>query len=373
MALLIGAAGCTACTRKASGSGAGGTPSVGRLGVGKPTYTNTGNAALLTDGAYRGANAWAFSGCSTSSPCWAAVHVGTGPSRLLVDWSYEDGDGELTTTAYGGTTVQDYTIAVSSNSTNGADGTWTAANDALHQYSGRRGRKRLHSPVPRDRLRRRFLGEDHGDRDVRRRRSTSSTSGTRAPARTTRYFFHGDSITIRCANLRGTNVNYGEQPSFQAAVQAVRPARYPLQTGGGIVGEGAADAVTEIAGYLPVYRHIKYWFLTMGTNDLCDGVTSFSTRAQSWIDAVKAAGHSPMLVHPIWGNNVSAYCSANGPAFNAAIDTLVSTNNLAPAVPLYEATVGHPEYFDRGDVHPNEAGCRVWNQTFATYVSSFGK
>src|SRR5205823_459717 len=76
------------------------------------------------------------------------------------------------------------------------------------------------------------------------------------------------------------------------------------------------------------------------------------------------------LVHPIWANNVSSYCSQNGPAFNAAVDALVAQNNLPPAVPLYESFVNHPEYFAAGDVHPNAAGCAAWNQTFASYAEA---
>jgi lysophospholipase L1-like esterase len=116
---------------------------------------------------------------------------------------------------------------------------------------------------------------------------------------------------------------------------------------------------------------VKYWFLTMGTNDLCGGAAAFSANAQTWINAVKAAGATPILVHPIWGNNSTAYCSQNGPSFNTAVDALVNSNGLLPAVRLYEATVGHPEYFDPGDVHPNSTGCAVWNKTFADAVSSF--
>ena len=120
-----------------------------------------------------------------------------------------------------------------------------------------------------------------------------------------------------------------------------------------------------------LFRPVRYWFLTMGTNDLCAGAETFSANAQTWIDKVKAAGVVPILVHPIWGNDNASYCSDNGPSFNAAVDELVKANGLMPAVPLYEATVGHPEYFDGGDVHPNPAGCAVWNAVFANAVSGF--
>jgi hypothetical protein len=106
----------------------------------------------------------------------------------------------------------------------------------------------------------------------------------------------------------------------------------------------------------------------MGTNDLCAGSAAYATSAQAWINTVEAAGAVPILVHPIWGNNVASYCSQNGPSFNAAIDALVVANGLMPAVPLYEATVGHPEYFGQGDVHPSSTGCQVWRQVLATAV-----
>ena len=170
--------------------------------------------------------------------------------------------------------------------------------------------------------------------------------------------------------MRGTASGYGQQPSFQVEVQTASPARYPLQVGGGIVSQGVIDAARDIGTYLPAYPHVRTWFLVMGTNDMCRGAAAYVPLAQTWIDAVKAAGHVPVLVHPIWGNEVKEYCSANGPSFVAAIDALVAKNKLLPAVPLYEATVGHKEYFGSGDVHPNEAGCRVWNRTFATAAKS---
>src|SRR5208283_2858034 len=44
---------------------------------------------------------------------------------------YEGGSAEFTILTYGGDTVQDYSLQVSSDSTNGSDGTWTTATDAL--------------------------------------------------------------------------------------------------------------------------------------------------------------------------------------------------------------------------------------------------
>ncbi len=68
----------------------GGMPHVS---VGKPAFASEGDASLLTDGAYRSPHAWTFtpSRCRPSTPCWAAVHVGAGPSKLLVEY-FDGGD-----------------------------------------------------------------------------------------------------------------------------------------------------------------------------------------------------------------------------------------------------------------------------------------
>jgi acyl-CoA thioesterase-1 len=346
--------------------------SMPHVSVGKPAYASEGTASLLTDGAYRSPNAWTFtpSKCSTTTPCWGAVKVGSGYSRLFVDWSYQDGEGDFDTTVWGGQTLTAYSILVSADSTNGSDGTWTTATDALTSapvaVTGNTLIQRSHliqfSGYSWVKLA--IASATANEVDELDLWDASTTAGDS-------YFFHGDSITHRCANMRGTNVNWGEQPSFQADVQAAHAGHYPLQVGGGIISEGSADAAGEIANYLKLFQPVRYWFFTMGTNDLCSGASYFSGYAQKWIDAVKAAGAVPILVHPIWGNNDSSYCYQNGPSFNAAVDSLVSANGLMPAVPLYEATVGHSEYFDSGDVHPNATGCAVWNQTFANAVSGF--
>ncbi len=343
------------------------SPGIGAMphvSVGKPAFASEGTASLLTDGAYRSPNAWRFtrSHCKSRSPCWGAVHVGSGPSRLLVDFSYEDGEGDFDTRVLGGRTWAAYSILVSANSTNGRDGTWSTAvtvsgNPYIH-------RSHLIDFAGYSWVKLAITSSSANEVDELDLWDASSTTADS-------YFFHGDSITHRCANLRGTNAIYAEQPSFQADVQAAHSTHYPLQIGGGIVGQGVYSAANAIGGYLTLFQPVKYWFLTMGTNDLCSGASYFSAYAQTWINAVKAAGAVPILVHPIWANNVTSFCSQNGASFNSAIDALVESNGLLPAVPLYEATVDHPEYFDPDDVHPNALGCHVWNQTFANAVSSF--
>ena len=342
------------------------------VSTGKPAFASEGNAALLTDGAYRTPYAWTFdpSHCSPTTPCWAAVKIGAGPSRIMVDWSHQDGEGDFDTNVWGGDTIVDYTLWTSADSTNGADGTWTQAIDPLTNQPATVGanfviqRSHLVSFAASAWIKIAITSSTAGSLDELDVWDASSTNADS-------FLFHGDSITHRCANLRGTDPKFGEQPSFQSDIQAAHPAHFPLQIGAGVISQSSTNAVAEIPTYLGFFRPVKFWFFTMGTNDLCQGAEKYAANAQTWIDAVKGAGAVPILVHPIWGNDVASYCSDNGPSFNAAVDALVAQNGLGPAVPLYEATLGHPEYFEQGDVHPNPLGCSVWNKTFADAVDSF--
>lgn len=335
-----------------------------RISPKKPAFASTGSAGLLVDGAYRSPNAWTF-----RAPAWGAVHVGEGPSTLLVDWSFQDGEGGFDTKVWGGSTIGSYVLEVSADSTNGSNGSWQVAKDAR---TGADVRVTGNTLIQRTHLVR-FTGFGW----IKLRIEASSAGSIdeldvwdASAGHAGTFFFHGDSITQRCGNMRGSAASYEQRPSFQSALESTHSGFYPLQVGGGIVGQSAADAVSAIPRYLAAFEPVRYWFLTMGTNDLCAGATTYATRAQSWIDAVKAAGHVPILVHPIWGNDVTSYCSKNGPAFNAAVDALVQKNGLLPPVPLYEATVGRADYFGEDDVHPSPTGCHAWNETFARYVTT---
>lgn len=357
-----------ACAQRVESAPGASTSTRTHLSPGKRAFASEGNAALLTDGAYRSPNAWSFdpSHCTPASPCWAAVHVGRGATKLLVDWSYQDGGGNFDTQAWGGQTIRAYSIAVSDDSTNGRDGTWTLARDA---------RSGMPLVVSGNTLVQRSHVIEFARSSWVKIAITSSSANEideidlwDASSFEDSFFFHGDSITVRCASLRGTAPGWGEQPSFQATMHDAQPDRFPLQVGAGIVSYGASQASSAIAGYTSLFAPVRYWFLAMGTNDLCGGAAAYVVAAQAWIDAVKTAGGIPILVHPIWANDNTSYCSSNGASFNAAIDLLVARNKLRPAVPLYEATFGHSEYFDAGDVHPNAAGCAAWNRTFAKYA-----
>lgn len=350
------------------GAGTGGTVQgyMEHIGVGNPSYSNTGTASLVNDGKYGLPYYLSLSNCSESSPCWAAVNVGTGPDEILVQFSYESGSYIVSNTS-----VHDYTMLVSSDSTNGSDGTWVPATDVYTDddvdVSGNTYTFRAHQIE--------FTGyswvklsiTDTDANWIEEMEIWDADNGTQDS-----YFFHGDSITNRCAR-RPSDSGWNEAPSFQDLFSG--DDRFPIAINGGSVGQGASFAVNQIDGLLNAFPMVEYWFFLMGTNDFCYTSTSaFESYAETWYDAVTAAGKTPILVHPIWGNDVSGYCSDNGPSFNTAIDSALSGYASAlPVVELYEAFYGHSEYFGSGDVHPTYStstnnGCNVWGEVFYDYV-----
>lgn len=313
-------------------------------------YVNVGNsAAQLTDGVYSMYNGWNFSNCSAAQPCRAAFNVGNTFNKLLVQWSYESGVG-----VFAGPTVTDYIIEVSNNSTNGIDGIWTnVVNVSSNQY-----------------IYREHLFDFTGNTWVRMSITSSNISRINefsvydaSASNRDMIFFHGDSITATCAG------NYDGGTTVGQMLNTLNPGYHPITIDGGTVGMGCDFAESSIDAYLAAFPDANIWVYVMGTNDLNWTPTSwYKNKLQLWVNKVKAAGKTPVISHVIWSNTRSV----NEAAFNVIVDQVVQENDLLPAVPLYEATVNHSEYFRTGDVHPNYNGCEVgWRPTFVSYFNQY--
>lgn len=362
----------TAASTAASSSGAStgggsdaGAPTCGKLAP-LAAYASEGTASLLIDGGYRGANAWSFNPahCTTSTPCYAAVKVASGPTVVKAQWTYQDGSGEFV-----GQGLQNYTVETSADSTSGNDGTWTTA-ATVAQATGNVWYTHV------DQVN--FTGQSW-----LRLRITSSTAQAldelelwdASPGCPDESFFiDGDSITHRWVNTHGTASGYTEQPSFQADVPG-----FPLVVGAGVTGIGSPYAAAHIGEYLAAFP-VHYWVLAVGTNDLCNTTPDdFQTNLQTWVTAVKAAGKEAILVHFPWPNNDPTFCFQNDKPLLARIDAVVKANNLRPAIQFYEATYERPEAFDSGDVHTNNfatgltnGGNGILKKTAAGYVAAQG-
>jgi acyl-CoA thioesterase I len=327
----------------------------------KPTFPAP--AAVIDNTTYHDGG-WATR--VTALPATAAINIGAGPSRLLVQWddggtyNYKDPPG---TTVYG--LPMAYTLDVSADSTNGADGTWstlvTVTDNAVRtrghaiDFAGMSWVRMTITGAPPTIS---GSGVQIGEIDVH----DISATGSGMPDDT--WFFMGDSITAFAYDRAA-----GHQPSFAAGINMALPDYFPAMINGGIGSETSAQGLARLPEALALNPDYRFFVLGYGTNDANRGTTaSFQTNMQAMIDMVTAAGRIPIIPRiPFSGNPGYARVAD----YNAIVDALVASNQLIPGPDLYAHFTDHPEEFTcppcgsgraTDNLHPNDVGLAAMNQ-----------
>lgn len=327
---------------------------------GKPIY-GTGVPAQMNDGKYgyvdgSDPGAWA---CSNGS--WVAINVGAGPSSVLIALS-DDTAGDV---GYTSTELPGYRLQVSADSTNGADGTWTTVVTETTNPSTNREYK-----VD-------FVGQSWVKLIV-----DSNTSGQMdelnvwdASAGTPDTFvFVGDSITDASMG-RFFYFGGGELPSFQENVEINQPGHYPLQANAGISSIGAEYWAANIDALLALHPEIKYWCITIGTNDgasMPGAISDWRTDMTTVINAITTAGKTPIIARVPYtgaaGYGGSGSFEGNGLKYlnDEGVDWIVSNLGVRPGPDLYQLFWDNrTEYAVGSDPHPNETGRKGWTKAWA--------
>jgi hypothetical protein len=296
-----GAAGSSGAAGSGSGGSAGGyTPPTLKLSHPNPIISRgaqvfsmpaNGNAVVNT--AYHNGG-WTISNPATALPAWVAIKLAAGPTRILVSWddggTYDYKD-PVSTTVYG--LPADYHFEVSSDSTNGSDGTWTPAGAPVTgnqvrtrahaiDFTGKTWIKMVITAAPSNES---GNGVQIGEIDVH----DISATGTGRPEDT--WFFMGDSITAFAYDRRAAN-----QPSFAELVHTAAPAYMPAMINGGIGGEKSTDGLARLPEALALNPDYHFVVLGYGTNDAAGGQippATFGANMQMMIDMIKAAGREP--------------------------------------------------------------------------------
>jgi acyl-CoA thioesterase I len=339
------------------------------------------NAALVVDGNYH-SGGWAAGVPTAAAPAWVAIELEPGPSRLLLVWddggtyNYEDPAG---TNVYGLPAA--YRIEVSSDSTNGQDGTWanvvTVPANVVRtrghaiDFTGQSWVRLLVTGTPAAAPN----GVTIGEIDVHDISAGGSTSGAGGGAAATSglpddtWLFMGDSITAFAYDRAQAH-----QPSFAAGINSLLPSHFPAMINAGIGGELTAGALARLDAVLELNPDFRFVILGYGTNDSAGGqvpVAMFKANLQAMVDRIEQQGRValiPSIPLSTDGNHDTI------PDYNEAIDELVAENQLVPGADLYGYFSGTSGLFEcppcgagrtTDNLHPNDDGLEGMNREWS--------
>jgi acyl-CoA thioesterase-1 len=309
------------------------------------------NPRNVDDGDY--STSWDAGRPTLERPAWVSIEVGTGPRRLLLNWSAA-GSFNYEETDYGSPGA--YRIESSGDSTDGANGTWRIAVDApivsthghahSFDFAGQRWVKFVVTRAP-------VLspnGVQISEIDVH-----DATAGA-----TDSWFFLGDSITAFDFDRAPPH-----QPSFAAWVHEHHPDYFPAMVNGGTGGDKSDEGATHIADWLARNPDAHFWAIAYGMNDAAGNANDtarFRANMQVIVRRVSEAGAVAILASIPFASDDQ---HRSIPKFNRVLDELRATNSLPAGPDLYTWFATHPEEL-RDGVHPNDRGIvstnRLWGE-----------
>ncbi|HLI05184.1 MAG TPA: SGNH/GDSL hydrolase family protein [Ktedonobacteraceae bacterium] len=326
---------------------------------GKPVFCaannqGPGGSQAIVNGHYGNFSFWRT--YLAQLPSWCAIHVGSGPKQVLLTW---ESDYIFDYISLNGMGPQDYTLSVSSNSTNGQDGSWKTVVSVVDNHT--RIREHL---LP-------FAGQSWVKMTVTKGQPQASQpfltidqievyDASSAVNLNDTYFFSGDSITVMAYNRFDEN-----RPSFSDDVHTAFANYYPVMIDGGMGGWNTDGAVQDIDSWLALNPDMHYWILGWGTNDALEQVSPshFQANLQALITRIKLAGHIPILVHIPYIAGRGAGIDQEIQALNAVIDRLTASNGLIAGPDYYQLFLEHAKTYLLSDgIHPTPAGIIAMNQ-----------
>jgi len=327
-----------------------------RISVGKTVVLNANAyaAANLVDGKFGAA--WYYTPNS-----WAAIQVGSGPSKVLVTWNDVSGNWSDLIPSAGvcksGTTFPSaYNLLTSKNSTDGIDGTW----DTLTRVTGNLVASRAHLID--------FTGASWvkmlitaGSGGIDELEVYDASNGA-ADA----WFFMGTSITMMTFKSSIADSN------FSALLHARVPANTPSLVRGGVPCINSSQVLASIKDYLDNMAGSHYVAIEMGTNDAWGGgdwnLANYTNNMQAIIDSIRGRGMEPIVARTIATDSVRAKWQIH-PGYPKAVDSLTKKNNLTPGPDLNAWFRAHPEQLNSDGVHPSAVAAqaiqRLWADAMA--------
>jgi lysophospholipase L1-like esterase len=322
-------------------------PPTPRVSAGKTLQANpTSNAAFLNDGKF--GSAWNY---STGS--WAAVKLGAGPTKVLVNWNDASVNWSDVVPSSGacnnGTTYPSaYRILTSSNSTNGSDGTW----DTLGRVTGNvvAGRSHVIEFAGASWLKMLVVSGSGRMDELEVYDASNGASDS--------WFFMGTSISQMTFKSPVPDSNFSD------LVHARVPSNTPSFVRGGVPCINSSQVLSSITTYLDAMAGIHFLAIEMGTNDAWGGgdgnLAKYVRNMQAIIDSAKARGMEPILARVL--STDSTRTSGKWqvhPGYPKAIDSLAKKNKLIMGPNLDSMFRAHPELLNADGVHPSPAAAQI--------------
>jgi lysophospholipase L1-like esterase len=341
-----------------------------RISINKPAYGYTADQyqypSNIDNGTF-GGTGWNAGFPTPAAPAWIAINLGSGPTRILLEWN-AGGNYDYEETDFGG--PGNYALYTSSNSTDGADGTWVEQVSVTNNiyrtrshnidFTGMSWVKMVITAAP--------TNSDNGAAFDQIEVYDISEAYSRGRMAEDTWFFMGDSITAFWADrftATGTNDPASHQPGFASWINIYTTNYFPSMIDGGIGGESSAGALARLQQNLIDNPDYHYWAIDEGANDAAGNNANtggFQVNMQQMITLLLANGRMPVIPH--------IACTFDGehtnvPLFNVVIDELVATNHILAGPDCYTYFLTNSQDFQADGLHPNDAGMRAYNLLWA--------
>ncbi|MBN1306647.1 MAG: SGNH/GDSL hydrolase family protein [Chitinispirillaceae bacterium] len=334
----------------------------------KPIYASfSGSPAAIVNGKF-GETAWTVTDSS-----WIAIKLDLGPSKILFAWNstnymWSDSIAKPTNCIEGLPLPVDYTLLISSNSTNGVDGDWKTVDSVVGNTVAARGHT---ISLANSFWVKMFVVKGGGKIDeVEIFDISKGNSDT--------WFFLGTSITANAFKGPVQTKNFSH--CVIELVKDFNPDATPAFIRGGIGCATMAGIAADIDKIMQVAGNVKFFAVEVGTNDAwggsADNLKSFTDNLQLLINACKARRIHPIIARIPATNPEKASWQINE-GYLSAVDELTRKNNLVPGPDLYDWFLKHPDELKDDGIHPSPRGGaniqRLWAEAVYKLYRKGGK
>lgn len=323
----------------------------------KTVYTSQGASSILTDNLIMNTSAT----YAISNGSWLAVNLENAFQDVLFIWnnptyswgndiaSSDECDQTLSFPVH-------YTLEVSSNSTNGSDGTWTVVETVANNTVTARG----------------HVVDMNGASWIRM--SVVQGGGSLNEIQVFDLAAGGDDVWFFTGTSISAHTYKGMSPAsdYATLVNADFPSFTPAMIRAGIPCINSKDVIDSISTLMYLAEGAKYWAIELGMSDGWDGsngnVANFAQNLQSIVTFCKNNGIEPVFARPPATNPVVAGWQLHADLL-AAIDNIVSVNDLIEGPDLYSYFLSNPQLLDDDGIHPNSDGAaaiqQLWSEKMA--------